>query len=135
MKNAMQMICLLLYLMLADCLISSPLVIAGDHVARSLIGNEFNSKFMSSAQDDATEFSNIVEKCKNYEDAEKAIKFYQSSEMKYVEFSWKFNDANPRDYFRSHSAENLEFLKKKFSIELKRNFIERFIVWIDGLTS
>jgi hypothetical protein len=135
MKNATKTICILLYFFLAECLISSPLVIAGDHVARSLIGNELNSKFMSLAQDDAKEFSNIAEKCKNYEDAEKAIKFYQSSDMKFVEFSWKFNDANPRDYFRSHSAEKLENLKKKISIELKRNFIERFIVWIDGVTS
>jgi len=106
-----------------------------DHVVRTKIGENFNDRWMIMAAKDSKEINQDASLAGNKEEAEKVIKEYISDEMKYVEHSWKFNDTKPRNIFRSQTANSLERLKTKYGVVPERNFIERFLIWIDGISS
>ena len=106
-----------------------------DQAARSMAGEHFQDRMMNLATEDAGQFNQVVSDAKDQAAAEKAMKLYQSKDMRFVEHSWKFNDSKPRDYFRTQTANALEILKNRYGIVPERNFIERFIIWIDGISS
>lgn len=106
-----------------------------NQAVRSTFGEHFDDRWMNMASKDAEEINQATSTARDQADAEKIIKEYQSEEMSFVEKSWKFNDSKPRDYFRAHTAKSLEQLKIKFGVIPQRNFIERFIIWIDNISS
>lgn len=106
-----------------------------EEVVRAKIGEHFDDRWMNMAAKKAKEINQAASVVTDKADAEKVIKEYQSDEVFFVEKSWKYNDPKPRDYFRDRTSKTLENLNIKFGVFPKRNFIERFVIWIDGITS
>lgn len=106
-----------------------------DQVIRSIFGSQVQERWLKMAEKDAEQFNHAALAAVDKSSAKAAIKRYQTDEFRFVEHSWKFNDSKPRDQFRADTANALELLKTKYGIVPDRNFIERFIIFIDEVSS
>ena len=106
-----------------------------DQAARTKGGEHFQIQMMEMASKDAKELNKAAYNAKDQSAAENALRLYISQEMMLVEHSWKFNDSQPRNYYRAQTANALEFLKQKYGLVPTYNFIERFIIRIDMISS